>query len=118
MYFYNELWDGERDFADNLSNDAMIEILEGYREVYNEDDTAEDWFPHLREMAMEMGYAKTPKLYKKNPEEYKGHVGDVAGVIRAAVTGRRMTPDLYGILQVLGTDEVMKRLDGAIDKLM
>ncbi len=118
MYFYNELWDGERDFADNLSNDAMIEILEGYREVYNEDDTAEDWFPHLREMAMKMGYAKTPKLYKKNPEEYKGHVGDVAGVIRAAVTGRRMTPDLYGILQVLGTDEVMKRLDGAIDKLM
>ena len=103
--------------TDNLSNEDMIEIIEKYKEVYNENDSADDWFPRLRDMAEEMGYAKAPKLYKKNPEEFKGHVGDVAGVIRVAVTGRRMTPDLYEILQTLGTDEVIKRFDAAIEAL-
>ena len=116
-YFYDELWDKQLDFADNLSNEDMIEIIEKYKEVYNENDSADDWFPRLRDMAEEMGYAKAPKLYKKNPEEFKGHVGDVAGVVRVAVTGRRMTPDLYEILQTLGTDEVIKRFDAAIEAL-
>ena len=68
-------------------------------------------------MAEKVGFAKAPKEYKKNPEQYKGHVGDVAGVIRVAATGRLNTPDLYEILQVLGKDEVMKRFDEAIEIL-
>lgn len=116
-YFYGELWDRKRDFADNLSNADMIEIIEKYKEVYDENSTADEWFPTLREMAVELGYAKSPKDYKKEPEAYKGHVGDAAGVIRAAVTGRRNTPDLYEILQVLGKDEVIRRFDEAIELL-
>ena len=116
-YFYDELWDKQLDFAENLSHEDMIEILETYKQLYSENDSAEEWFPKVREMAVELGYAKAPKVYKKNPDEYKGHVGDVAGTIRVAVTGRRNTPDLYEILQTLGTDEVMKRLDRAIESL-
>lgn len=116
-YFYSELWDGELDFADNLSNEDMAEILESYKNVYDEGGNSEDWFPALRDMAVSLGYAKAPKEYKKNPDDFKGHVGDVAGVIRAAVTGRRNTPDLYEIMQTLGSDEVMKRIDNAIEKL-
>lgn len=116
-YFYSELWDGELDFADNLSNEDMAEILESYKNVYDEGGSSEDWFPALRDMAVSLGYAKAPKEYKKNPDDFKGHVGDVAGVIRAAVTGRRNTPDLYEIMQTLGSDEVMKRIDNAIEKL-
>ena len=116
-YFYRELWDRKRDFAENLSNEDIIEILERYKEVYDENGAAEDWFPTVRDMAVEMGYAKAPKEYKKNPDDYKGHVGDVAGVIRVAVTGRRNTPDLYEIMQVLGGEVVTKRIDEAIDLL-
>lgn len=116
-YFYDDLWDKKLDFADNLSNEDMIEILENYKKVYDENDKNEDWFPKVRDMAVELGYAKAPKVYKKNPEEFKGHVGDVASVIRVAATGRRNTPDLYEILQTLGTDEVMKRFDEAIESL-
>lgn len=116
-YFYSELWDRKRDFADNLSKADMVEIIEKYKDVYDENCLAENWFPQLRSMAVDMGYAGSPKEYKKNPEEYKGHVGDAAGVIRAAVTGRRNTPDLYEILQVLGKDEVIKRLGEAIQML-
>lgn len=116
-YFFSELWDRQRDFDDSLSKEDMIEILENYKKVYDESAPAEDWFPTLREMAVNMGYAKAPKEYKKNPDDYRGHVGDVAGTVRVAVTGRRNTPDLYEIMQVLGGEEVMKRFDEAIDIL-
>ena len=88
-YFYSELWDRKFDFPDNLSNDDMIEILELYKQIYDENVSSDDWFPQVRDMAETIGYAKAPKVYKKDPDSYKGHVGDVAGVIRVAATGRR-----------------------------
>ena len=105
------------EFPENLSNDDMIQILEEYKKVYNHNDISDDWFPKVRDMSEALGYAKAPKFYKKNPEQYKGHVGDVSSVIRVAATGRRNTPDLYQILQVLGKNEVMTRFDLAINKL-
>jgi glutamyl-tRNA synthetase len=107
----------EYDFPENLSKADMIEILEKYKEIYNHNDTAEDWFPRVREMSEALGYAKAPKFYKKNPEQFRGHVGDVSSVIRVAATGRRNTPDLYQILQVLGEKETMARFDKAIELL-
>ena len=95
----------------------MVEILETYKNVYKADTTAEDWFPNLRDMSESLGYAKAPKFYKKNPDDFRGHVGQVSSVIRVAVTGRKNSPDLYEIMQVLGYDEVMKRFDESIDLL-
>ena len=105
------------EYPENLTKLDMAEILKTYKTVYREEDSQEDWFPRIREMSEELGYAKAPKLYKKNPEDFKGHVGDVSTVIRVAVTGRRNTPDLYQILKVLGKDEVMDRLNAAITML-
>ena len=68
-------------------------------------------------MSVEMGYAKTPKLYKKNPDDFRGHVGDVSSVIRVAVTGRRNSPDLYQIMQALGREKVLSRMNEAIEIL-
>ena len=102
------------DFPENLSKDDMIEIIEKYKTIYNHNDIADDWFPKVRDMSEELGYAKAPKFYKKDPDAYRGHVGDVSSVIRVAVTGRRNTPDLYQILQVLGEEETIKRFDLAI----
>ena len=105
------------EWQENLSNADMVEILSEYKKIYDDKETAEDWFPKVRDMAERLGYAKAPKLYKKNPDDFKGHVGDVASVIRVAVTGRRNTPDLYEIIQVLGYDEFIKRIDKAISIL-
>lgn len=108
----------EFEWQENLSKKDMAEILTTYKSVYKDGETAEEWFPKVRDMAETLGYAKAPKLYKKNPEDYKGHVGDVASVIRVAVTGRRNTPDLYEIIKVLGYDEFSERIDGAISLLL
>lgn len=107
----------EYEAVESVNSEDAAEILETYKGVYKADETAENWFPHVREMAENLGYAKAPKIYKKAPDSYKGHVGDVASVIRVAVTGRRNTPDLYEIMQVLGYDEVMARIDTAKENL-
>lgn len=116
-YFYDDLWDRERECVENISKEDAAEIIEEYKKIYSSDVSAEDWFPQIRDMAERLGYAKAPKEYKQNPDGFKGHVGDVSGIIRVAVTGRKNTPDLYEILQTLGSDEVMKRLDEAVNLL-
>lgn len=107
----------EYEWQENLSNADMAEILTSYKGVYSEDETAEEWFPKVRDMAESLGYAKAPKMYKKDPDSFKGHVGDVASVIRIAVTGRRNTPDLYEIIKTLGYEEFSARIDKAIELL-
>ena len=105
------------EWAENIGKADVIEILETYKTVYDKNETAEEWFPKVRDMAESLGYAKAPKMYKKDPDSFKGHVGDVATAIRIAVTGRRNSPDLYEIIQVLGYDEFLSRIDLAIDNL-
>ena len=50
---------------------------------------------------------------QKNPELYRGHVGDISMVLRIAVSGKTKSPDLYSIMQILGKDRVIKRLNAA-----
>lgn len=114
-YFYEAPQGYE--WAENLEKADVIEILESYKGVYSPDETDEEWFPKVRDMAESLGYAKAPKAYKKDPDAFKGHVGDVASAIRVAVTGRRNSPDLYQIIQVLGYDEFLARIDTAIENL-
>ena len=62
-------------------------------------------------MQENFGYAKEVKEYKQNPENYFGHVGDVATIIRVMATTRTNTPDLYIILKILGKEEIAKRVE-------
>ena len=114
-YFYKK--PTALEFPENLSKEDILQIIEEYKKIYDKNETQEEWFPKVREMSENLGYAKAPKIYKKNPDDYKGHVGDVSTVIRIAVTGRRNTPDLYQIMQVLGYDEVISRFDDAVKTL-
>lgn len=36
----------------------MIEILELYKQIYDENVSSDDWFPQVRDMAKAIGYAK------------------------------------------------------------
>ena len=114
-YFYDELFDGKYDWAENMSKDDIKAILTRYKEIYNHQSPSEDWFPQVQSLAEELGFAKSPKDYKADPDSFMGHAGDVAGVIRVAVTGRLNTPDLYSIMQTLGEDKVKERINTAIE---
>lgn len=86
-------------------------IISIYKDKYTYDVTNDEWFNELKEIAVELGYATDRKKYKKNPEEYKGMVSDVAGAVRTAVTHRTNTPDLYTIMHIIGQDAVNKRFE-------
>ncbi len=116
-YFYNELYTADVKFDEKLSADDIKAILTTYLTVYNPADDKDTWFAKIKEMCEPLGFTPNVKEYKKNPEAYKGHVGDVSGVIRMAVTSRSNTPDLCAIMQLLGKDEVTARINNAISTL-
>lgn len=113
-YFYDDLYDPSYDLPENISKEDAIAILEAYRKVYDENDDNQEWFNKVKALCEPLGFTPNVKEYKKNPDAYKGHVGDVSTVIRIAVTSRTNTPDLCTIMKILGRDEVLNRLDDAI----
>ena len=113
-YFFNEIADLSIELPENITSDMAKEILDLYVEEYDASRDKDSWFAHIKEMCEKLGYTPNVKEYKKNPDAYKGHVGDVSTVIRLAVTGRKNTPDLYAIMQILGEEEVKSRLKKAL----
>ena len=114
-FFYNELYNADYTLPEHINNADAVEILTKYKEIYSANDTKEEWFNKIKELCSACGFTPNVKEYKQNPDAFKGHVGDVSTVIRVAVTSRTNTPDLYYIMQILGVDEVMNRIDNAIN---
>ena len=96
----------------NVSDKEQIKkIVELYATKYFDiNDDKQTWFDKIKDLAEEVGFAREVKEYKAEPEKWPGHVGDISTVIRVTLTGRQNTPDLYEIMQVLGSDEVKRRL--------
>ncbi len=85
------------------------EILKAYVDVYDPKLSKDDWFNALKDFAEQNGYARDMKTHKQDPGKFKGTVGDVAMILRVALTGKNKTPDLYQIMQVLGEKTVKER---------
>lgn len=113
-YMYDKLFEkNKEEYPYQVINDkeSIEKILKLYIEkYYDENDDKQTWFDKIKELAGEMGYAKEVKEFKANPGMYTAHVGDVSTVLRVALTKRTNTPDLYEIMQVLGREEIERRL--------
>ncbi len=116
-YFYDEIYTPDYTMPENISHDDAKAILETYKNTYNASDDKDTWFSRIKDMCEGLGFTPNVKEYKKNPDAFKGHVGDVSTVIRIAMTSRRNTPDLYSIMQLLGEEKVMSRIDDCIKTL-
>ena len=114
-YFFDELFYQEPvegiELPKNMGMSEAKRIVEAYVKVYQFGLGQETWFARLKELAIELGYTADRKAYKKSPESYKGMVADVAGAIRAALTHRANTPDLYTIMEILGEQRVIERFN-------
>ena len=113
-YFFEDSFQPEYTLPDNIAPQDAAAVLTAYKGVYDPSQDKQEWFQTIKNLCPALGFCPEVKEYKKNPEGYKGHAGDVSTVIRIAVTGRRNTPDLCAIMQLLGQDTVTKRLDAAI----
>lgn len=88
-----------------------VELIKEYMEQIDLTVTNDEWFNKTKEFAIEHGYAGSPKEYKKSPEEYKGHVGDICEALRVMITGRTKSPDLFSIMKILGKDRINNRIE-------
>ena len=92
-------------------------ILEGFKATYDHADDMQAWFEKVKAVAAANGFATDMKAYKADPTAYPGNVSDVAEMLRIATTGLANTPDLWTIMQILGADRTVERLNKAIAAL-
>ncbi len=107
-FYYDELFEPCHNLPKGMTNETALAILKAY--TYDPNEEADAWFTRLKSLAESVGYAANMKDYKKNPEAFAGHVGDVSMLLRLAVTGREQSPDLHEIMQLLGEERVNTRL--------
>ena len=120
-FFYNNIYEtisqNDWEWNPNMDKELVKEVLTAYNESLNLDLNEEEWFANMKNVAISNGFAASPKEWKKNKEMFKGHVGDVAEMLRISMSGRKQTPNLYYVMKILGKEEVLRRIDVAINKL-
>ena len=114
-YFYDETFAPE--YAYRFDKAEVKKILSDFKAAYAYSDDSSAWFDKVKSVADANGFAADMKLYKANPENYKGNVSDVAEMLRIATTGLSNTPDLWTIMQILGEERLFKRIDSALAAL-
>lgn len=92
----------------NLDISKVKEIVADYIGSYDENFSKDEWFNNLKTMASKYNYAANNKEF--NPEIHVGNISDFVAIFRYLITTKKNSPDLYSIMQVLGRDEVLKRL--------
>ena len=114
-YFYGETYCQNCDvLPESISKKDAVDVLKAYKQVFDINDDKDTWFQKIKDLCEPLGFTPNVKEYKANPENFKGHVGDVSTIIRVALTSRTNTPDLHAIMAVLGKTEVNNRFDAAI----
>lgn len=116
-YMFDSLFVPSNELPENIdANDAKV-FLEQYKNVYCEADDRQAWFDKIKGLAPSLNFAADTKEYKANPDLYKGSSGDLSTILRIAITGRRNTPDLCSIMQVLGKERCFERIDKMINSI-
>ena len=111
-YAIDELFNKENYSKYEGSKKYSVSLIKNYvNDVLDLDVTNEEWFNDIKEFAVKNGYAATPKEYKQNPDNYKGHVGDICEALRVMITGRDKSPDLFSIMKILGKEAILLRIN-------
>lgn len=115
-FFYDDLFSKEDAVPSSFAVKDVQKALELFADSY--DDTADNtvWFEKIKFIADSIGYASDMKQYKQTPEAFAGNVSDVSMFLRIAVTGRMNSPDLYEVMQILGKERTLQRIQTAIDE--
>ena len=119
-FFYNDIYDSSLDvsiFNPNIASDIKISLLEELRDTLDFDKPQDQWFNDMKEIGQKHKFAPSNKIYKADKENYVGHVGDVAELLRISLCAKKNAPNLYYVMRVLGKAEVTRRIDKVISLL-
>ena len=104
-------------FDEKFSKDTIRTALEKFIAVYDYADDSGVWFDKVKAITEEMGFTTDMKAYKADPTAFPGTVADISTFIRQAVTGKTNAPDLHTVMQILGKERSLTRIQNTIDNL-
>ncbi len=109
-FFFDEYFTVENEYPEQFTKSDIKAALESFVQSYNPTDDMNTWFDKIKAIADSLGYASDMKAYKANPENYRGNVADISMFLRIAVTGKMNSPDMYSVMQILGSDKIKERI--------
>ena len=115
-FFYDEYL--QAPVFDEKFDVALIrDVLSRFLESFDIRDDSAIWFEKVKKIAVDIGFTTDMKAYKADPAAFPGTVADVSTFIRQAVTGQTNSPDLYTVMQILGKDRTVERIQKTIASL-
>lgn len=109
--YYIELMQNELPFNPFIEKSVIKSLLKEFIDTLDLSLDEQNWFNSLKELGKKFGFAESNKIYKQNKDQYIGHVGDVAEILRITFTSSKQSPNLYYVLQILGKEQLKERID-------
>ena len=115
-WFFPQLFELITDPADarfsslKLDPDVVRGVARAFAAAYQPPTAETIWFDQIRQLAADLGFAPSQKVYKQDPAAYKGSIREASQVIRILLTGTPRSPDLPQVAGALGTEEVLRRV--------
>ncbi len=120
-FFYDDVYNAidktNLEWNPAMDKETIKEVLRGYAKSVDLSLDEENWFNSLKEYGKAYGFAADKKEWKANKEAFKGHSGDIAEMLRIALTGRKNSPNLYFIIHILGLAKVDERIQEIIKNI-
>jgi len=117
MGFFYDKYLVSPEFDPKFSRETVSLVLQKFLEKFDISDDSAVWFDKVKEITSEIGFTTDMKAYKADPDAFPGSVADVSNFIRQAVTGKTNSPDLYTVMQILGYDRTVARIQNVINRL-
>ena len=117
MGFFYDDYLGKPQFNEKFDKALVIDVLNRFLGVFDIADDANTWFDKVKAITNDIGFTTDMKAYKADPAAFPGTVADVSTMIRLAVTGQHNSPDLYTVMQILGKERTVARIQKAIASL-
>ena len=105
------------EFNPKFTNEVIAETLLTLKKDLALNQDEQSWFNNMKSIGESIGFTGDRKAYKANPEIFKGTIGDVAEILRITLTGRKNSPNLYYVMQILGKEECDRRIDLVVSNL-
>ena len=106
------------EFNHNISKEMIKEFLKLYKEAgFALDSDENTWFSKVKEVAEKCNFCTDNKLFKQDPSKWTGCTNDACEIIRISMTLRKVTPNLFSIMKILGEKEALFRIEEIIKRL-
>ncbi len=115
-FFYDDYLEAPV-FDEKFDKGTVRTVLEKFLAVYDYADDSGTWFNKVKAITEEIGFTTDMKAYKADPTAFPGTVADVSTFIRQAVTGKTNAPDLHTVMQILGKERSITRIEQVLEQL-